>query len=418
MTMGPHTDDRNPKHWKTMSTGFPTILGMHPPNAMPEEIDNNHPERLRAVLISSSNPVRSFADTTAYEQAFSKLDLLVTIDIAMTETAKMSDYVLPDRSLYERWDTTYFQLNYPEIYCQMRQPIVKPEGELLEGSEIFTRLADKLGFIPAIPESLYSAAKKSRIEYGQALYAYMKSEPKAAAIMPFVVAKTLGKEMGSVNLAWMWALLQTVPQSFKENAVRAGFKLGLTMGDDIFQAILDHPEGLWIGKVDPDNNFANLKTDDNRINLYIPEVEEWVTGITPEYEEEQLQSEGKYPFVLLAGRHMDENANTLMRNPEWNRGRRACTVAMNPEDAERLGLNDQQIVKVTTEAGTVNIELETTTDTRPGMVIIPHGFGLEFNGEIYGVGVNRLTKNTNRDRIAGTPLHRYVRCQVEAVIDS
>ncbi|MCB8814327.1 molybdopterin-containing oxidoreductase family protein [Desulfosporosinus shakirovi] len=417
MTMGPHTDDRNPKHWKTMSTGFPTILGMHPPNAMPEEIDNNHPERLRAVLISSSNPVRSFADTTAYEQAFSKLDLLVTIDIAMTETAKMSDYVLPDRSLYERWDTTYFQLNYPEIYCQMRQPMVKPEGELLEGSEIFTRLADKLGFIPAIPESLYSAAKKSRIEYGQALYAYMKSEPKVAEIMPFVVAKTLGKEMGSVNLAWMWALLQNVPQSFKENAVRAGFKLGLTMGDDIFQAILDHPEGLWIGKVDPDNNFANLKTEDNRINLYIPEVEEWVTGITPEYEEEQLQSEGKYPFVLLAGRHMDDNANTLMRNPEWNRGRRACTVAMNPEDAEGLGLNDQQIVKVTTEAGTVNIELETTTDTRPGMVIIPHGFGLEFNGETFGVGVNRLTKNTNRDRLAGTPLHRYVRCQVEAVID-
>lgn len=418
MTLGPHTDDRNPKYWKTISTGFPTLLGMHPPNVMPEEIEYNHPERLRAVLVSSSNPLRSFADTTAYERAFSKLDLLVTIDIAMTETAKMSDYVLPDRSLYERWDTTYFQLNYPEIYCQMRQPIVEPESESLEGSEIFTRLADKLGFIPAIPESLYAAAGRSRLEYGQELYAYMKSEPKAAAMMPFVVAKTLGKEMGSVNLAWMWALLQTVPQSFKENAARVGFKPGLTMGDDIFQAILDHPEGIWIGKVDPDNNFSNIKTEDNRINLFIPEVEDWVKGITPQAEEEHLQANGKYPFVLLAGRHMDENANTLMRNPEWNRGRRACTLAMNPEDAERLGLSDQQMVRVTTEAGSVNIELETTVNSRPGMVIIPHGFGLEFNGETYGVGINRLTKNINRDRVAGTPLHRYVRCKVEAVVDA
>ncbi len=414
MTMGPHTDDRNSKYWKTLATGFPALLGMHPPNVMPEEINNDHPERLRAVIVSSSNPVRSFADTSAYEQAFSKLDLLVTIDIAMTETAKMSDYVLPDRSVYERWDTTYFQLNYPEIYCQMRRPIVEPEGEPLEGSEIFTRLADKLGFIPAIPESLYVAAGKSRLEYGQALYAYMQSDPKVAATMPFVVAKTLGKEMGSVNLAWMWALLQTVPKSFRENAARVGFKPGLTMGDDIFQAILDHPEGLWIGKVDPENNFTNLRTEDKRINLYIPEVEEWVIGITPESEEEQLQSDGEYPFILLAGRHTDMNANNLMRNPEWNRGRRACTLAMHPDDAERLGLSDQQIVKVTTEAGTVNIELETTADTRPGTVIIPHGFGLDYNGETFGVGVNRLTRSTHRDRIAGTPLHRYVLCRVES----
>lgn len=417
MTMGPHTDDRNPKYWRTIQTDFPPLLGMYPPNVMPEEINNDHSERLRAVLISSSNPLRSFADTTAYEQAFSKLDLVVAIDIAMTETAKLSDYVLPDRSLYERWDTTYFQLNYPEIYCQMRRPIVEPEGEPLEGSEIFTRLADKLGFIPAIPESLYKAARKSRLEYGQALVAYIKSEPKAAAMMPFVVAKTLGKEMESCNLAWMWALLQTVPKSFKENAARVGFKPGVTMGDEIFQAMLDHPEGLWIGKVDLDNNFANLKTDDNRINLYIPEVEEWVKGITPEIEEEQLQSDSKYPFILLAGRHKDENANTLMRNPKWNDGRRACTLAMNPEDAKSLGLSDQQIVRVTTEAGEVNIELEITADTLPGMVIIPHGFGLEYNGEVYGVGVNRLTKNTHRDRIAGTPLHRYVRCRVEVVVE-
>jgi anaerobic selenocysteine-containing dehydrogenase len=415
MTMGAHTDDRDTKNWRTIKTGFPALLGMYPPNVMPEEINNDQPERLRAVIVSSSNPVRSFADTTAYEQAFSKLDLLVTIDIAMTETAKMSDYILPDRSAYERWDTTYFQLNYPEIYCQMRRPIVEPEGETLEASEIFTRLADKLGIIPVIPESLYVAASKSRLEYGQALREYLLSAPKAAAMIPYVVAKTLGKEMNSANQAWMWALLQTVPRSFKENAARVGFKPGPSMGDDIFQAIIDHPEGLWIGKVDSTNNFANLKTDDGRINLWIPEVEDWIKGITPESEEEELQSEGKYPFILLAGRHMDMNANSLMRNPQWNHGRRACTLAMHPDDAEILGLCDRQIVQVTTEAGRVEIELEITAETRKGMVIIPHGFGLEYKGEVFGVGVNRLTKNTHRDHIAGTPLHRYVRCMVEAV---
>ncbi|TGE31643.1 molybdopterin-dependent oxidoreductase [Desulfosporosinus sp. Sb-LF] len=416
MTMGSHSDERNPKYWRTVATDFPPIMGMYPPNVMPEEINNDRPERLRAVLITSSNPLRSFADTTAYEKAFSKLDLLVTIDIAMTETAMMSDYVLPDLSAYERWDTTYFPLNYPEIYCQMRRPIVEPEGEQLEGSEILTRLADKLGIIPTISESLYVAARKSRLEYGQTLIDYVKSDPKAAAALPFVVGKTLGREMGSDNLAWMWALLQNVPKDFRENAARVGFKPGLTLGDDIFQAIVDHPEGLWLGKVDMDNNFANLRTEDKRINLYISELEEWVCSITPESEEKQLQKNNRdYPFILMAGRHMDMNANTLMRNPEWNKGRRACTLAMHPDDVERLGLSDQQMVRVTTESGTVDIELETSLAARSGNVIIPHGFGLSFNGEVYGVNVNRLTKSTHRDLIAGTPLHRYVRCRVERI---
>ena len=100
-----------------------------------------------------------------------------------------------------------------------------------------TRLADKLGIIPTIPESLYEAARKSRLEYGQALFAYLKSEPKAATVLPFIVAKTLGKAMGSINLAWMWTLLQNVPKDFSENATRAGFIAGPTMGDEYFEPL-------------------------------------------------------------------------------------------------------------------------------------------------------------------------------------
>jgi hypothetical protein len=47
-------------------------------------------------------------------------------------------------------------------------------------------------------------------------------------------------------------------------------------------------------------------------------------------------------------------------------------------------------------------------------VIIPHGFGMVYDGKAYGANANRLTKNTYRDKFAGTPLHRYVRCRVEA----
>ena len=47
------------------------------------------------------------------------------------------------------------------------------------------------------------------------------------------------------------------------------------------------------------------------------------------------------------------------------------------------------------------------------MVLMPHGLGLIYDGKKFGPGVNRLTKNTYRDPIAGTPLHRYIPCRVE-----
>jgi anaerobic selenocysteine-containing dehydrogenase len=88
---------------------------------------------------------------------------------------------------------------------------------------------------------------------------------------------------------------------------------------------------------------------------------------------------------------------------------------MHPEDAAKLEISDGQTVRVVTEAGQAEIEVEVNMTTRRGQVIIPHGFGLNYEGKEYGVNVNRLTKNTYRDKLAGTPLHRYVRCRVEAV---
>ena len=415
MPIGAHTDERDPKTWHTVTTGFPALMGVFPPNVLPEEIMSDHPERTRAVLCCQSNPLRSYADTTAYEDAFQKLDLLVTCELAMTETAALSHYVLPACSGYESWDGTFFAWTFPEIYFQMRRPVVEPVGEPLHLSEILVRLADALGIIPAVPQSLVDAASKDRMTFGMELMKFGQENPAALSDMPFILAKTLGKTLGSPNLAALWGLLQVSPKTFRKAAARAGFTPGITLGEEVFQTILDHPEGVIIGKADPDDNFAMLATDDHRINIHIPEMEQWVKSIEPMSEEAALQRDPVYPLILQAGRHMNMNANTLMRDPAWNQGRRACTLAMHPDDASGLNLVDGQIVRIVTEAGKANIELEITPATRKGQVIIPHGFGMNYEGKTHGANVNRLTKNTYRDKLAGTPLHRYVRCRVEAI---
>ncbi|MCU0576777.1 MAG: molybdopterin-dependent oxidoreductase [Desulfobacterota bacterium] len=415
MPLGAHTDERDPKTWRTVTTDFPALMGVFPPNVLPEEILSDHKDRTRVLLCCQSNPLRSYADTGAYEEAFRNLDLLVTCELAMTETAALSHYVLPACSGYESWDGTFFAWTFPEIYFQMRRPVLAPVGEPLHLSEILVRLADALGIIPAIPRSLNDAASQDRMTFGMELMKFIQDNPKALSDMPYILAKTLGTTLGSPNLAAMWGLLQATPKSFRKAAARAGFTPGMTLGDEVFQAILDHPEGVIIGRVDPAENFSMLAHEDGRIHVHIPEMADWINSIEATSEEASLRPDPAFPLILQAGRHMNMNANTLMRDPAWNEGRRDCTLAMHPDDAAPLNLRDGQMVRIVTEAGRAEIELEVTEATRRGQVIIPHGFGMVYQGATHGVNVNRLTKNTYRDRFAGTPLHRYVPCRVEPV---
>jgi anaerobic selenocysteine-containing dehydrogenase len=414
MPLGAHSDERDPKAWRTTATEFPAIMGVYPPNVMPEEILSDRPDRLRAVICGQSNPLRSYADTSAFERAFQKLDLLVTCELAMTETAALSHYVLPARSAYESWDTTFFTWTWPDIYAQLRRPVVEPEGQRLEVAQIFTRLAESLGLIPAIPDSLRQAAKGDRLSFGLALMAYAQGEPLAQKMSPFVLAQTLGQELGSANLAALWGLLMSAPKDFRGNAARAGFAPGPAQGEAVFQALLDHPEGVIIGQCDPQQNLAAVRTADGKINVHVPEMAQWLREVEPQAEARALAGDADFPLVLNAGRHMDYNANTLMRDPAWNQGHRACTVTIHPDEAQRLGLSDGQAVRVTTQAGSEVGELEVSQDVRAGMVLIPHGFGLQFPGGGVGLNVNRLTSAGHRDQLAGTPLHRYVPCRVEA----
>ncbi len=81
---------------------------------MPDEILKAGDQRVRAVFVDSCNPLLTYADTAAYEQAFQSLDLLVVVDVAMTETARLAHYILPAHSQFEKWEFTGFNLEFPE----------------------------------------------------------------------------------------------------------------------------------------------------------------------------------------------------------------------------------------------------------------------------------------------------------------
>lgn len=410
MPMGSHTPEDDPKTWRTVATGVPLIMGVFPPNVLPEEIDNDHPERIRAVIVSGANPLRSYADTTAYEQAFGRLDLLVTVEVAMSETAALSHYVLPARSGYEKWDGTFFQWLYPDYYFDMRRPVVEPDGEQVEESRIYVGLAERLGLIPDFPPELRAAAR-DRTTLGAALMKFAAANPQAASWLPFILAKTLGEELGSNNLAALWGLLVQFPMKHFQDVARAGWQPGPLVGEEIFRKILASPGGVKIGVVDTQAGLAALKTPDKKIHICFPELESWVKEVTPAAEERALANPD-YPLLLMAGDHTDTVANTIMRDPAWNAGRRWGTLRIHPDDAARLGLADRDLAVIETEAGSATAEAEVTESSHPGQVVMAHGLGLTHGGRTHGVNVNRLAPARHRDRLAATPLHRHIPCRV------
>ena len=114
---------------RALASGIPAIralgnAGMFSPSLFPEEVLIDHPERIRAVVVEGSNPLLSFSDAPRWREAFERLELSVVIDPAMTETARLADYVLPTPVGYEKWEMAIFPKGWPEVHVQVRPPVV------------------------------------------------------------------------------------------------------------------------------------------------------------------------------------------------------------------------------------------------------------------------------------------------------
>lgn len=92
-------------------------------------------------FVYRQNPVASLPDRRKTLEAFSKLDLVVTVDTTMNDTAWFSDVVLPEASYLERYDP----LSVVGDAVFLRQPAVPPLAESKSGLWIFKELGTRLG---------------------------------------------------------------------------------------------------------------------------------------------------------------------------------------------------------------------------------------------------------------------------------
>jgi formate dehydrogenase len=395
--------------------GHRIITGLVPAAVIPDEILTDHPRRFRAMVIESSNPAHSLPDSARMRAALEALELVVVIDIALTETARLADYVLPGASQFEKWEATFFTLEFPDNVFYLRRPILEPLPGTLPEPEIHRRLVRALGaYDDDDLVELHTAAAQGRPAYAEAFLHMMSERPHLARLAPVLLYETLGPVLpdGEAATAAAWGLAQTCFLSYPESVQRAGF----ADGDALFDAIMSSPTAVTF-TVDPyEETWRRIDTPDGRINLAIDEL-------LPELISLRDESDGDtdgFPFVLSAGERRSSTANTIYRDPSWRKKDTDGALRISPSDAARLGVDGASRVRVSTKRATVEAGVEITDTLLPGHISLPNGLGLDYpeadgHRVLHGVPANELTASEDRDWLAGTPWHKHVRAQVEVV---
>ncbi|TFV55459.1 molybdopterin oxidoreductase family protein [Mycobacterium sp. PS03-16] len=399
---------------RTPVTGAPIIGGLMPSNVVPEEILTDHPDRFRAMIVESSNPAHSVADSGAVRRALGELELLVVIDVAMTETARRAHYVLPAATQFEKVEATFFNLEFPHNTFHLRHPLFDPLPGTLPEPEIWARLMRALGIVDdAELEPLRRAAAQGLPAFTEAFLAAVGANPGLGRVLPFVLYETLGPTLpeGLSGAAALWGLAQKVAMTYPDAMHRAGH----ADGNALFSAILDGRSGVTFTVHEYEDDFALITHQDHRIAIEIPEMLADTRALA---DAPAMLTSAEFPIVLSAGERRAYTANDIIRDPSWRKRDLDGALRVSPSDAEVLGLADGDRARITTAAGTAEATVEINDAMLPGHASLPNGYGLDFadgagGTQIPGVAPNALTSSAWRDAYAGTPWHKHVPARIE-----
>ncbi|HVP29677.1 MAG TPA: molybdopterin-dependent oxidoreductase [Myxococcota bacterium] len=406
---------------RTPVTGARVIGGLTPCNVIPDEILTDHPKRFRALLVESGNPAHSLADSARMREALAALDLVVVIDVAFTETARLAHYVLPVASQFEKAEATFFNFEFPHNYFHLRRALMPPLPGLFSEAELHARLLEALGAMPAdAVAELRAAWLEGRKAFRAKFFALAGANPQLVGIAPALLFRAIGDLMpeGMAEAAGVWALCQIAAQRNARSLARAGFggEPG-EAGDALFDALVSSKSAVVFAIDDWEECFARIGTPNRRIQLAVPELFDELDSLAAG---PGAEASADFPFVLSAGERRSFTANTILRNPAWRKKDAGGALRMNPDDAKRVGVSDGGRVRLTTRRGSAEVAVEISDRMQPGHVSLPNGLGLDFpdaSGRRVPTGVapNELTRGEDRDWLAGTPWHKHTPARVEAL---
>jgi anaerobic selenocysteine-containing dehydrogenase len=342
--------------------GYPDVIGNLPATLLPDEITTPGKGQIRAFFVSAGNPVLSVPDGDALEAALGELDLMVSLDFYVNETNKHADYVLPATTFLEREDVPVAFLGlFSTPFMQVTKPVLPPAGEARQEWEVVEDLAKRIGVAP-----------------------YSASQLRMLAKLGFRI-----RPLQLINL-----LLRVGP---------AGDLFGLRRKGWSLQKVARHPHGIVL-----DDQLATgvlerkVRHADGRVRLddaeAVTEIERLATA---------NGGGADFPLRMIGMRELRSHNSWMHNAPLLMRGGRTHALRMHPDDAAAAGIADGDEVRISSEAGSVEVAVELTDDMTRGTVALPHGWGHKGGWQLAnkagGVNVNLLAPSgpDALERLAG-----------------
>lgn len=332
---------------KTVETArgaLPSVMGEIPTIAFADELSREDDQRIRTLFVIAGNPVLSAPDGQRTEQALENLDLMVSMDMQITETSRHAHYILPPCGPLEKDHFTFFFGPLAVRNFGAYSPATLP---MEEGAKADWEIAGELA---------------------QAIFA-----ERGKAVPNF---ETPRKRLD--------AMLRASPAGMSLAEVEA------------------QPNGVDLGPLQPCLK-DRLLTDNRKINVLSGDLAEEIERFR-----NRLGERADGQLSLIGRRHVRSNNSWLHNAQRLVKGPDRCTLMIHPADAAERGLADGDLATVASRVGAVEVAVEVTEDIMPGVVSLPHGWGHHREGVSWqtaaahaGVSLNDLTDPERYDRLTG-----------------
>jgi anaerobic selenocysteine-containing dehydrogenase len=264
---------------------------------------------VRATVVYNNNPVAVCPESDKVIAGFSREDLFtVVIDHFQTDTADYADIVLPATTQLEHYDV---HKSYGHLYVVANNPAIAPLGESLPNSEIFRRLAARMGFEEPCfrdsDEQICRTALDAKMEWDR-----LKREG--------------------------WQRLG-VPQRF------APFAAG------------------------------GFPTPSGKCEFYSEWLEKQGIDALPFYNPPAEAADGelakRFPLAFLSPPARHFLNSTFANLARWRAYEREPHLDMHPQDAAARGIRDGDAVRVFNDRGEYRLRARVNGKPRPGVVVAP-----------------------------------------------
>ena len=338
--------------------GLPEFMGELPVSALAEEILTEGQGQVRALITSCGNPILSTPNGRQLDEAFEKLEFMVSIDIYINETTRHADIILPPATGLEvaHYDLTFNALAIRNVTRFSEPLFAKAEGAKFDW-EILQELTARLN------------------NDHHADYEPQDPHQKVA----------LGVAMGRYKINW--------------------------------EALRQQPHGIDLGPLQ--SCLPNrLLTTDKKIYLAPAQLTRDVPRVEKALEN---ASHPDFDLLLINRRHLRDNNSWMHNSARLVKGPNRCTLLMHPQDAAARHLREGDHVSVRSRVGKVQVPVELTEKVMVGVVCLPHGYGHDRKGVQLavaqahaGVSVNDLTDEMLLDELTGNAVFGGLPVAVEA----